>query len=756
MAAPLWFPGFARLGVPALVAEDCQTRNARHGGCVLTETELMKNFGLALSGGGFRACLYHLGVIRYLRDADLLSRVSHITSVSGGSVIAAHLALNWDRYNGSDAEFQDVSNELIRFLQLDVRNRIVRRFPLASLGNMVRRACRMGTLRQYTRAGLLERHYERFLYGDAGLFQLPDSPRLYILATDVNEGSICAFYRGGMLLQRRTASGKRQFEHFPVGLATVPMAVAASSAFPGFFPPLQLRSWEVGAKEGEFGQHAFTDGGIYDNIGLRMFHHLKHTPIVNRDGIDEGHLGDKQSLEGIFVSNAGATFKVRTDGRAGGILSTAMRSSDILMDRVNQLELESFHNSAGTLFFPITELIDQTEDPDAPHREIQRQASRIRTDMDRFSDLEISVLVQHGYCVARSVCRSNIPDKIGSDEQMPLWNPLQDLSPDSDSEDSLSSEAAALERGRELQRSSSRRIFSTLLSPRDWPTYFWVPLIAAVVLTMPIILYRSNETAIQRGYVITAVSGTSPVYRKILELIETGPVTEIPKVEFEEVTSLEPVSYDGIEVLSDNRIFDLRQWDAEHIGKQVPPYAYARLLVQRTADPPPGIDTDAADPASSGPEQSVRLQSVSSDDHLNVFCLSDSLSPRYLRKRQDDGTSVWEINLDFSHIPIGQDTEVVFEGNLISEYATQSADEGRFTFAITADTGMAQIWMLMPQDREYERFQISGYPIDRPDLLEIIEPTSKVELPVGSIATFQIINPKEAYRYECRWKWRPQ
>ena len=47
----------------------------------------MNRFGLALSGGGFRAVLYHLGLVRFLRDAGILSRVTHISSVSGGSVI---------------------------------------------------------------------------------------------------------------------------------------------------------------------------------------------------------------------------------------------------------------------------------------------------------------------------------------------------------------------------------------------------------------------------------------------------------------------------------------------------------------------------------------------------------------------------------------------------------------------------------------------------------------------------------------------
>jgi predicted acylesterase/phospholipase RssA len=53
----------------------------------------MDRIGLALSGGGFRAILYHLGLVRFLRDAGLLSKVTHITSVSGGSVFAAHLVL---------------------------------------------------------------------------------------------------------------------------------------------------------------------------------------------------------------------------------------------------------------------------------------------------------------------------------------------------------------------------------------------------------------------------------------------------------------------------------------------------------------------------------------------------------------------------------------------------------------------------------------------------------------------------------------
>src|SRR5262249_34665044 len=137
----------------------------------------MKKIGLALSGGGFRASLYHLGLIRFLRDAGLLSQVSHVTSVSGGSILAAHLVLNWDRYNGSPAEFDAAAAELLSFVRLDVRNRVVRRFPLGLPLRWPRRLVGKSN-RKLTRTGLLEYHYEKYLFGDTSLFELPERPQL--------------------------------------------------------------------------------------------------------------------------------------------------------------------------------------------------------------------------------------------------------------------------------------------------------------------------------------------------------------------------------------------------------------------------------------------------------------------------------------------------------------------------------------------------------------------------------------------------
>jgi hypothetical protein len=206
-------------------------------------------------------------------------QVSHITSVSGGSIFAAPLLLNWERFNGSPKEFDTAASEFLSFVRMDVRNRIVRRFPFTiPLRWPVRLAGR--STRKLSRTGLLEYHYEKFLFGDTSLFELPETPQLHILSTNLTEGCLCSFTRNGLLMVRRQPGNTFRIDRIHTGLATVAMAVAASSAFPGFFPPLELNGADVGANLGEFGRHACTDGGIFDNLGVRMFRCLERPMLA--------------------------------------------------------------------------------------------------------------------------------------------------------------------------------------------------------------------------------------------------------------------------------------------------------------------------------------------------------------------------------------------------------------------------------------------------------------------------------------------
>lgn len=60
------------------------------------------NTGLALSGGGFRAALFHLGSLWRLNELGWLRHLAEVTSVSGGSITAAYLGLHWQ-----DLQFND-------------------------------------------------------------------------------------------------------------------------------------------------------------------------------------------------------------------------------------------------------------------------------------------------------------------------------------------------------------------------------------------------------------------------------------------------------------------------------------------------------------------------------------------------------------------------------------------------------------------------------------------------------------------------
>src|SRR5258705_13417197 len=53
--------------------------------------------GLCLSGGGFRATLFHLGALRRLNELGLLSTMKKISSVSGGSITNGLLAKWWPK-----------------------------------------------------------------------------------------------------------------------------------------------------------------------------------------------------------------------------------------------------------------------------------------------------------------------------------------------------------------------------------------------------------------------------------------------------------------------------------------------------------------------------------------------------------------------------------------------------------------------------------------------------------------------------------
>lgn len=702
----------------------------------------MKRLGLALSGGGFRATLYHLGLVRFLRDAGILRQVTHISSVSGGSIMAAHLALNWDHYTGSTKEFDQAASQLLNFIRLDVRNRILRRFPLGLLLRVPRRLLGLSN-RQLTRTGLLERQYQKHLFGDKSLIELPESPELHILATNLSEGCLCSFSRDGLWMMKQKA-GRSEIERVRVGLMPVAMAVTASSAFPGFFPPLELTGREVGARSGEFGQQAYTDGAVFDNLGVRMFRWL--TPLLT---------GDK-SLDGVLVSDVGKPFDVQVNRRAGGLIRTAMRASDILMDRVWQLESENFQDTFGFVFARSSDVAGTQEDATALHPEVQRQAAIIRTDLDAFSLFEISCLIRHGYCIGRKACRSRADLFGGELPTNPPWDPVPAASiprnaqpvaiHDGTNQDTApatigtnQNTAPATIQARTLQLSSTRRIWSNLFSLRDWTSYIYVPVLFSLLILLPYLMIQSYLNSRSVNRLVESLARGNPDIDHLSQLM-ARPVKPFQGETSEVVRSIEPPNYKGFSILQDSNIIDLRPWNPSDSTSLV--YGYRHIKVLKNSD---NADNDVFRMAEVAmhPEAQFRFPPSQYKPRLRRMCVENS--------RIQETLCHFEVSVDLSKVPNGRIVDVVYEyysrGNILQ------SGEHSSTVAFSSEMDAPEVtrWFLLPRGQEYRSYQIVRYETGKPKTAEVVKGLTDYMVDDPSIIAFKMASVKAGYTFELTW-----
>jgi predicted acylesterase/phospholipase RssA len=685
--------------------------------------------GLALSGGGFRATLFHLGLIRFLRDADILRQVTHITSVSGGSIMAAHLALHWDRYTGSPEEFDKAAAHLLDFIRLDVRNRIVRRFPLGLLLRWPRRILGLSN-RQLTRTGLLERQYQQHLYGDKSLFELPQAPELHILATNLSEGCLCSFNRDGLWMMQQQG-GRPEIERVRIGLMTVPMAVAASSAFPGFFPPLELTGRDVGARGGEFVRQAYTDGGVFDNLGVRMYRWL--TPLLT---------GDK-ALDGVLVSDVGKAFEVQLNSRAGGLVRTAMRASDILMDRVWQLENENFQDTFGFVFARFTDVVGLHEDATALHPEVQRQTANIRTDLDAFSHLEISCLIRHGYCMGRKACRSR-PDLFTAElPTNPPWDPVPPANIPQNAATSgdgmIQEPAAATIQARALQQSASRTIWRNLFRLRDWTSYIYVPLLFLLLILLPYFLVRSYRTSNRVNRLVESLAQGSPQI-DILSQLMAGPIEPFPGEPAADVRSLEPPNYQGFTILQDSCILDLRPWKPGDPNALV--YGARRLKVLKDADNT-GNDIVRVVAQTTDPGAQFRFPPSQYQPKLRRMCAEKS--------SKQEASCQFEVSADLSKAPSDQFVDLLYEHYARAD-SLQRGDNST-TVAFRADVDALELtrWFLLPEGEEHRSYQVVRYETGKPGTAEVVTGLTDYKVGDPGIIAFKLALVKAGSTYEVTW-----
>jgi NTE family protein len=219
------------------------------------------DIGLALSGGGLRATLFHLGALRRLAELGWLERIDRVSAVSGGSIMAAILARAWGRLQAQGFS-EDAFEQLVVRPTLRFAGRHIDVYVIAA-----------GLVPGVNPASILARWFDRDITHGTRLADLPDRPRFIFNSSHLATGVSWRISKPFMGDSRLGVVCDPD-----VALAD---AVAASASFPPFVAPfvLDLEGMVLQPVEGadlhgvpglENLEHRvlLLDGGVYDNLAI--------------------------------------------------------------------------------------------------------------------------------------------------------------------------------------------------------------------------------------------------------------------------------------------------------------------------------------------------------------------------------------------------------------------------------------------------------------------------------------------------------
>lgn len=325
-----------------------------------------KRIGLALSGGGFRAAAFHLGVFNKLDELALLDKLDLVSCVSGGSIAGGTLAVNWG--NGQ------ALNHLHNYLS-------TKSIAVASaIGGLIDPF--------ESRLDKLAQAYDRDLFGGQRLRAVSGGPRIYFNATNLATGNMFFFAAGG---NKPAEMGEHELGVAAAEDFLISRAVAASSAFPPVFGPLRLDS-NVYPPGAAVDYVTLADGGIYDNMAVNPALRTQRNP-----------------LDYLIISDGGKPFSNRlAPTESGAIVLKA--SLDIMMEQIRGLEFDRIQHrhraklGPKPLWFSIDSRVGEAAPGDATF------ASSISTNLKRLRLEELTVLTRHGAALLQRRLESYAPE----------------------------------------------------------------------------------------------------------------------------------------------------------------------------------------------------------------------------------------------------------------------------------------------------------------------------------------------------------
>lgn len=234
--------------------------------------KLSEGVGLCLSGGGFRATLFHLGSLIRLNEIGWLTKLDRVSSVSGGSIVSAYLGMRWQELTFENQVASNFESVVVQPIREFCGHTIDRQAILASV------------LPGVTGARRLSMAYGE-LFGNSKLGDHPIEPRFTINATNLETGV-------GVRLSAKYGADHRigKFDASDFLLRDV---VAASSAFPPVLSPVKFDLRDVNwistkyadMHHAPFNERALvTDGGVYDNLGSETVWKRYRTILLSNAG----------------------------------------------------------------------------------------------------------------------------------------------------------------------------------------------------------------------------------------------------------------------------------------------------------------------------------------------------------------------------------------------------------------------------------------------------------------------------------------
>jgi predicted acylesterase/phospholipase RssA len=413
-----------------------------------------QRLGIALSGGGFRAALFHIGVLARLAEQDLLRNIEVISCVSGGSILGAfyYLKVRNLLQTHTDEEItrghyiqivREIQDEFLSGINEDLRSNLFRHFE----SNV-----KMAVSPNYSRSSRIADLYEKYLYAQlmdkteshdpyiymqdllirpkapngelVGINPKRDNwkrtnkvPMLVLNATALNTGHCFQFTATWMgeppgyinseidalPTLRRMYYDQAPAPHNKIRLAT---AVAASSCVPGLFAPVELRNL-YRLKNGQAINLELVDGGVHDNQGINTLLEQECTSIIISDA--SGQLSSvNEPKSGIFgvVGRTNALLQERIRAAQLNDLDARFNSELVkgylLMHLTKGLpsEVVDWHPCDDPYEPNITSMDQNGDDVLTPYgirKNIQRALARIRTDLDSFHQSEAYMLMYSGY-----------------------------------------------------------------------------------------------------------------------------------------------------------------------------------------------------------------------------------------------------------------------------------------------------------------------------------------------------------------------